>query len=139
MFENSVGTAVLAASDLSRAVTFWHDMFGLDPVRTDETGATYVIGGVPVLIYESEFAGTAKNTAFGIMTDDLDRDMAELRARGVTFNEYDMPGVKTVDGIAEISGERGAWFTDSEGNIIAIGEPAGDGLEWVRSLLGARP
>jgi hypothetical protein len=45
-----------------------------------------------------------------------------LKENGVVFEEYDMPGFKTVDGIAEIDGERGAWFKDSEGNLLAIGE-----------------
>lgn len=46
--------------------------------------------------------------------------MAELRARGVTFEEYDQPGLKTVDGVMEASGMRGAWFKDSEGNILSV-------------------
>ena len=57
--------------------------------------------------------------------------MRELRARGVEFEEYDLPGLRTVDGIAEIcgnypskgTGERGAWFRDSEGNLLGIGAP----------------
>lgn len=138
MFENSVGMAVLAASDLSRALQYWHDVFGLDPVQNDDTGATFMIGGIPVLVYESQFAGTAKNTVFTIMTDDLDRDMATLREKGVTFNDYDLPGLKTVDGVAELGGERGAWFDDSEGNIIAIGQFTSDRLERIKTMLAAR-
>jgi catechol-2,3-dioxygenase len=138
MFEKVVGMAVLAASDLSRAQRFWHDVFGLDPVLTDEGGATYVIGGIPVLVYESQFAGTAKSTSLSILTDDLDRDMAELRSRGVRFNDYDLGDVKTVDGVADLGGERGAWFDDTEGNIIAIAQPAGDTLERARALMAAR-
>jgi catechol-2,3-dioxygenase len=134
MFENAIGMAVLAASDLSRAQRFWHDVFGLDPVLTDEGGATYIIGGTPVLVYESQFAGTAKSTTLSILTDDLDRDMAALRERGVTFNEYDFGDLKTVDGVADLGGERGAWFDDTEGNIIAIAQPEGDMLERARAL-----
>jgi hypothetical protein len=59
--------------------------------------------------------------------------VAELRSRGVVFEEYDIPGMKTVDGIAEIegnypskgTGERGVWFHDSEGNLLGIGQPTG--------------
>ncbi len=54
-----------------------------------------------MLVYRSEFAGTAQNTAFGLMTDDLDRDMTHLRTHGVMFHDYDMPGLKTEDGVAE--------------------------------------
>ena len=138
MLENSVGMAVLAATDLSRAIQYWHDVFGLDPVRNDEGGATFFFGGIPVLVYESQFAGTAKSTALAILTDDLDRDMAELRSRGVRFNDYDLPGLQTVDGVVDMGDERGAWFDDSEGNIISIAQPAGDGLERAKAMLAAR-
>jgi catechol-2,3-dioxygenase len=138
MFENAIGMAVLAASDMSRAQRFWHDVFGLDPVRTDEGGATYVIGGTPVLVYESQFAGTAKSTTLSILTDDLERDMAALRERGVTFNDYDFGDLKTVDGVADLGGERGAWFDDTEGNIIAIAQPEGDTLEQARAMRSSR-
>ena len=63
--------------------------------------------------------------------EDIETTLRELRARGVEFEEYDLPGLKTVDGIAEITGnypskgigERGAWFRDSEGNLLGIGQP----------------
>ena len=122
MFDGAKSYGVLPASDLSRAVKWWKDVFGMDPDMTDEGGAMFLLGGTPVLVYETQFAGTAKNTAFGIDTDDFDRDAAALRERGVTFLDYDLPGLKTVDGVAEISGMRTAWFNDSEGNIIALGQ-----------------
>jgi catechol 2,3-dioxygenase-like lactoylglutathione lyase family enzyme len=135
MFENSIATAVLAASDLARARAFWRDVFGVEPVRSDEGGDFFVIGGIPVMVYESQFAGTNRATAFNILTDDLDRDMAALREKGVSFHDYDLPGLKTVDGIADMGGERGAWFDDSEGNIIAIGTSTTTSLDEIRSML----
>ena len=90
-----------------------------------------------MLVYRSEFAGTAKNTAFGLMTDDLDRDMTQLRTHGVMFHDYDMPGLKTVDGVAEIGDERSAWFSDSEGNIIAIGQVAPERMEMAMKMRSA--
>lgn len=124
MFENATSFAVLPASDIARARSFWHDTFGLDPVdENPQAGVlTYEVGGSKVLVYETQFAGTAQNTAFGIDTDDLDRDMAALKSAGVTFNDYDLPGVTTVDGVVEMDGMRTAWFNDSEGNIIALGQ-----------------
>ena len=67
----------------------------------------------------------------GWEVEDIEVMVRELRARGVVFEEYDVPGLKTVDGIADIegnypskgSGERGAWFRDSEGNLLGIGQP----------------
>jgi catechol 2,3-dioxygenase-like lactoylglutathione lyase family enzyme len=137
MFENSIAVATLPASDLERARRFWHDVFGLDPVRSDMGGDNYVIGGIGVLVYESQFAGTNKATAFSIMTDDLDRDMTALRVKGVTFHDYDLPDIKTENGVMDIDGERGAWFDDSEGNIIALAQPTGMTMDEARSLFNA--
>ncbi|BDZ53671.1 VOC family protein [Agromyces marinus] len=138
MNENTLATAVLAASDLERAKRFWHEVFGLEPIMSDDVGgATYLVGGVPVLVYESEFAGTNKATALGIMTDDLDRDMAELRAKGVEFIDLDLPGLTTTDGVAEVDGERAAWFNDTEGNIISLAQPTSATLAEARERLSA--
>lgn len=122
MFESARAYSVLPASDLERAVRYWKDTFDLDPVMTDESGVLFEVGGARVLVYETQFAGTAENTAFGIDTADLDAAMSELSSRGVQFADYDLPGLKTVDGVADLGGERLAWFTDSEGNIIALGQ-----------------
>ena len=135
MFENSIAMAVLPASDLERARRFWNDVFGLAPVRTDTGGDFYVVGGVPLLVYETQFAGTAQNTSFGLFTDDLDRDMAALREKGVTFNEYDLPGLKTENGVVDLDGERGAWFNDSEGNIISIAQPTSVTIDEAKAML----
>lgn len=124
MFEKLMATAVLPASDIGRARQWWHDVLGRDPVYEDTEGEMlfYDVGGTVVMVYRTDYAGTARNTAFNLMTDDLDRDMTALRTHGVVFHDYDLPGLKTVDGVAEIGEERSAWFSDSEGNIFAIGQ-----------------
>jgi catechol 2,3-dioxygenase-like lactoylglutathione lyase family enzyme len=137
MFENSIAMATLPASDIERARRFWHDVFGLDPVRQDVGGDFYVIGGVGVLVYESQFAGTNKATAFSIMSDDLDRDMTALRVKGVMFHEYDLPDIKTENGVVDMDGERGAWFDDSEGNIIALAQPTSMTMDEAKSIFNA--
>ncbi|WP_353827378.1 VOC family protein [Agromyces sp. SYSU T0242] len=127
----------LPASDLARARTFWHDAFGVEPMDSREGADFYVMAGTVVLVYETEFAGTAKNTALSLMTEHLDRDMTELRTHGVTFHDYDLPGLRTVDGVADLDEMRTAWFTDTEGNIIAINEPtSADAREQVRAMRG---
>jgi hypothetical protein len=123
MFENASAYAVLPASDLDRARRYWTGLLEREPEMSLEDEAFFVsIGGVRVLVYRTQFAGTAQNTALGIESDDLDRDMEQLRAHGVEFNQYDLPELTTVDDVAEIDGLRTAWFTDSEGNIVAIGD-----------------
>ncbi|SDS31390.1 VOC family protein [Microterricola viridarii] len=121
-FKRSIG--VLPASDLARARAYYKDMLGLEPEEDmdDEGGSLYSVGGSLFMLYQTSFAGTAKNTALTLETGDLDATMADMRGRGVAFEEYDMPGLKTENGVAELGGERSAWFIDSEGNIIAIAQ-----------------
>jgi predicted enzyme related to lactoylglutathione lyase len=122
MFENAQGAAVIAAKDLARAKSFYEGVLGLTPEETpsEEDAVLYRLGGVPLMVYATSYAGTAKNTVFAIDTDDLERDMAALRDKGVVFMDYDFPGLKTVDGVADMDGEKSAWFADSEGNILAL-------------------
>jgi catechol 2,3-dioxygenase-like lactoylglutathione lyase family enzyme len=124
MFENARGVAVIAAADLARARSFYEGVLGLDVVEEEpeEGSVTYRLGGVPLLVYQTSYAGTAQNTVFAIESGDLAGDMAKLREKGVVFMDYDFPGLKTVNGVAELPGERSAWFADSEGNILAVTE-----------------
>ncbi|MGN7202409.1 VOC family protein [Arthrobacter sp. SAFR-044] len=115
--------AVLPAKDIDRAKEFYRDKLGLEPERTmGDGGVVYRCGkGTSFMIYQTDNAGSAKNTQIGWGSDDVQRDVDELRARGVVFEEYDMPGLKTENGIATMEGVgQGAWFLDSEGNILNI-------------------
>ena len=112
---------VLPAADLKRARAFYHDKLELDPDQTDEGSLWYhVTPQSSFEIYETSNAGTAQNTQMGWMSDDLVAEMKTLRDRGVVFEEYDVPGMKTVDGIATMDGMMAAWFRDSEGNFICL-------------------
>jgi hypothetical protein len=108
-------------------------MLGLVPVGERPGGLLYRCGGVDFVLFRSTGAspGTFTQMAFEGVAD-LAAVVAELRRRGVVFEEVDAPGLRTVDGIAEVEGnypskgargERGAWFRDSEGNLLAIGQP----------------
>ena len=114
--------AVLPAKDLERARAFYRDTLGLEPEGPETDGLMYRTGGTTFLLYETDNAGSAKNTQMAWRTEDLDAEVAELRGRGVVFAEYDFPGLKTENGIATSEGERTAWFIDSEGNILAVSE-----------------
>jgi len=139
MFEKLMATAVLPASDIVRARNWWRDVLGRDPIYEDAEGEAlfYDIGGTMLMVYRSDYAGTAKSTAFNLVTDNLDRDMTELRTHGVMFHDYDMPGLKTDHGVAQMGEERGAWFSDSEGNIIAIGEVSPQMREMAARIRGS--
>ena len=114
--------ASLPASDIARAKEFYRDKLDLKPVReSPDGGAYYETGSSRFFLYPSGFAGTNQATAAAWEVDDIEATVAELRGRGVVFEEYDFEEFKTVDGIATTAeGQRGAWFKDSEGNILAI-------------------
>jgi catechol 2,3-dioxygenase-like lactoylglutathione lyase family enzyme len=126
MLEDRRCAAMLPASDMERAKSWYADKLDMKPSYEDEGGAEYrTADGTSFWVYPSEFAATNRATTMGFMTKSLDKDMSEMRSRGITFEEYDIPGIKTKDGVAEFAeGERGCWFKDSEGNIIAIFESA---------------
>jgi catechol 2,3-dioxygenase-like lactoylglutathione lyase family enzyme len=116
----------LPASDIVRAKRFYEDKLGLVPVAEDPGGVHYRSGSTWFDIYPSDFAGIAQHTLAGWVVEDIDGKVEELRGRGVVFEEYDFPGLKTVNGIAELETERAAWFKDSEGNILALAQITAD-------------
>jgi len=122
MLGSATAHATIAVTDVERAKKFYGEILGLRVKDERSDGVTYEAGaGTWFLVYPSQFAGTSKSTSMTFEVDDLDTAVKELREAGVTFEDYDMPGLKTVDGIAEIQGVRGAWFKDPDGNILAVG------------------
>lgn len=112
----------IPASDLQRARRFYAEKLGYTPVSETSDSLFYQSGETMFLIYQTPNAGTALHTVAGLDVDDLDAVMADLRSRGVVFEEYDFPGLKTVNGVAQLGTDRVAWFKDSEGNILGISE-----------------
>ena len=123
--------ARLPAQDLERARAFYAEKLGLEPTEEREGGLLYVFSNGEFGLFESAGAASGEHTQMGWEVDDIEATVADLRSRGVVFEEYDLPGLRTVDGIAEIegnypskgTGERAAWFRDSEGNMLGIGQP----------------
>jgi catechol 2,3-dioxygenase-like lactoylglutathione lyase family enzyme len=118
--------ATVATSDLTRARKFYEDTLGLkvEPGQEREEeggGLVFRSGSTHILVYQSQFAGTGEATAATWLVDDFDAVAADLRSRGVTFEQYDLPGVKTdAEGIAAGDGIKLAWFKDPDGNILNI-------------------
>ncbi|MFE6800391.1 VOC family protein [Streptomyces sp. NPDC057696] len=122
----------LPAQDLERARRFYAERLGLEPVDERPGGLLYRCGDTEFALFKSTGAAPGTFTQMGWQVDDVETIVAELEQRGVTFEEVDLPGLRTKDGIAEIDGnyrskdgrgERAAWFRDSEGNLLGIGEP----------------
>lgn len=123
MFEPLRAVPTIAVSDIEKAKMFYGETLGLKVRDERADGVRYEAGGGSlVLVYPSQFAGTAQSTTVSFEVADLDAVMSDLRGQGVTFEEYDFPGLKTVEGVAEIDGVRGAWFKDPDGNIISVGQ-----------------
>jgi predicted enzyme related to lactoylglutathione lyase len=113
--------AALPAQDYDRAVRFYKEKLDLTPSEEGPDGATFrCAGGTSLLVFPSMGEASGTHTQAGFEVSDLSAEVSDLKANGVTFLEYDTPELKTVDGIAELGEEKGAWFKDSEGNIIAL-------------------
>lgn len=140
MFDNADVATRLPAQDLDRAQAFYSEKLGLDPIEERPGGLKYRCGNGHFVLFESAGVPLGKHTQMGWAVDDIEAVAAELRRRGVTLEEYDLPGLTTVNGIASISGnypslggvgERGAWFRDSEGNLLSIGQPIRDRVLYI--------
>jgi catechol 2,3-dioxygenase-like lactoylglutathione lyase family enzyme len=112
--------ATIPARDFERAKHFYRDTLGLKVEEDRPEGIRLECGGTQLYVYPTFTPAVAGHTLASWEVADLESEMADLRARGVTFEEYDLPGLKTTNGVADMGGERGAWFKDSEGNILAI-------------------
>ncbi len=118
---------MIPAADMDRATKFYTETLGLEVDPSAPEGATLVVAGdgSRVAIYETPSAGKAAHTLAGWNVPDVRAEMAALKAKGVTFEDYDMPdlGLKTVDGLATLPIGTAAWFKDSEGNILGLFGP----------------
>ena len=118
----------LATSDLARARAWYADKVGWEPMLEPPETLVYQVGESFFTVYVSTFAGTAKNTVMNVVVPDLRMEVARLRDRGVTFEEYDFGEFKTVDGImADPGGGLTAWFKDADANIVAVLQDTGVG------------
>jgi catechol 2,3-dioxygenase-like lactoylglutathione lyase family enzyme len=111
----------LPASDMARARAWYAEKLGFEPMLDLPSGMMYEAAeGTRFVLFPSPNAGQAPQTCMGFATSDIEGDVRDLKAKGVTFEEYDTPNFKTVDSIATAGPTRSAWFRDSEGNILGI-------------------
>jgi predicted enzyme related to lactoylglutathione lyase len=122
MLSTASVTANIPAADIERARAFYSESLGLEPSTDLQGMLVYRLdGGSTFSIYQTEFAGTAGHTIAQWHVDDVVAEARALRAKGVQFEQYDMPGVEWDDGVASMPGMgQAAWFKDSEGNILCI-------------------
>lgn len=127
MLNDSKVTANVPAGDLERARSFYEDKLGLTPAGENPGGLIYTTaGGTTFFLYETAYAGQAGHTIAQWHVADVAAEVEALKAKGVTFEQYDMPGVTWDGDIASLEGMgKAAWFTDSEGNIMCIDDDQG--------------
>ena len=113
---------MIAVKDLDRARKFYEETLGLE--TKDEWGGeglTMASGGTLINVYRSEFAGTNKATALTFDVDDIDKEVSDLKEKGIFFEHYDLPGLEQKGDL--YVGEKGfktAWFKDPDGNILSL-------------------
>jgi catechol 2,3-dioxygenase-like lactoylglutathione lyase family enzyme len=113
----------IPASDLDRARAYYSDSLGLKPAEEQPGGLVYECAeGSNFLLFQSSGVSNGGFTQISFEVDDVNSTVKDLQSRGVKFEEYDFPGLKTVNGIAEIAIGKGAWFKDSEGNLLAVAQ-----------------
>jgi predicted enzyme related to lactoylglutathione lyase len=114
--------AYIPVSDVSRARKFYEGIVGLIPKQEYAGGVIYECGGTEVFMYPTSNAGTSRASQAFWQVDDVEAEVADLKARGVKFEEYDMPGQTMTNSILTSGGAKTAWFKDTEGNILAVSQ-----------------
>jgi catechol 2,3-dioxygenase-like lactoylglutathione lyase family enzyme len=131
LLQDSQVATRLPAQDLERARAFYAEKLGLEPIEERPGGLRYRCGDSYFVLFQSTGRASGESTQMAFEVDDIEAVVAELRGKGVVFEEVDVPGLKTVNGIAYVEGnypskgvgERGGWFRDSEGNLLGVGQP----------------
>jgi catechol 2,3-dioxygenase-like lactoylglutathione lyase family enzyme len=112
----------LAVKDIDAARKFYEDTLGLEKIATEgEELLVFKSGGSKIFVYRSEFAGTNKATAMTwVVGGDVDGIVKDLKARGIGFEHYDMPGL-TLEGDVHVGDDmKVAWFKDPDGNVLSV-------------------
>jgi len=123
MLANAPVTTMLPVKDLDRARAFYEGKLGLKPVGLKPDGKfTYDCGGATLALFPKEGGTKADHTAVSFRVPNIAGSIAELERAGVTFEDYDFPGLKTVGHVCVLGAEKAAWFLDTEGNILCLHE-----------------
>jgi catechol 2,3-dioxygenase-like lactoylglutathione lyase family enzyme len=122
MLSSCRAVAALPVSDLAAVRPFYEDVLGLvvDEEQPDASVLYQCGADTALLVFVSSGSASGTHTQASFECGDIDSLVAELRGRGAVFEEYDQPGLRTEQGIADMDGERGAWFRDPAGNLLAI-------------------
>jgi catechol 2,3-dioxygenase-like lactoylglutathione lyase family enzyme len=120
-------TCILPVKDMARARRFYEQQLLLKPVGEKPDGKfVYHCGGTEIALFPKPEGTKAEHTALSFRVPDIRTAIRDLEARGVTFADYDLPGLKTVEHVCVLGAEKAAWFQDPEGNILCLHEDLGE-------------
>jgi catechol 2,3-dioxygenase-like lactoylglutathione lyase family enzyme len=113
--------ATIAVKDIEKARKFYTEVLGLQPSSAAEPEVlNYKSGKSSLIVYKSQYAGTNKATAANWHVDDVEKEARDLKAKGVAFEHYDIPGLTQKGDVYVTKNFKTAWFKDPDGNILAI-------------------
>ena len=123
MLSDSSVTTMLPVKDLDRARAFYEGCLGLRPGGFRPDGKfVYAVGGSTLALFPKPEGTKADHTAISFRVADIAANIEELKRAGVVFEDYDFPGLKTVNHVCVLGAEKAAWFKDTEGNYLCIHE-----------------
>jgi len=123
MFKDTKAFSGYSVNDIEKAQAFYHGILGLD-TKEEMDGMVlqlHINGGIPIMLYEKPNHEPATFTVLNFPVTDLEKAVADLKAKGVAFESYDYPNLKTdSDNISRGGGPKIAWFKDPAGNILSV-------------------
>ena len=123
LLSNALAETTIPTQDLDRARRFYTEKLGLAPTSEGPIGIRFELAnGTRFRLFRSGGTASGAHTQLAFMVDDIDAAVEQLKSRGVRFEEYDSPSLRTVDSVGDLGYARAAWFKDSEGNLLGIGQ-----------------
>ena len=123
MLSDTTVTTMLPVKDMERARAFYEGRLGLKPGGFRPDGKfVYAVGGSTLALFPKPEGTKADHTAISFRVDDIAASIAELKGKGVVFEDYDFPGLKTVNHVCVLGAEKAAWFKDTEGTYLCLHE-----------------
>lgn len=122
MWAKADAEATLPAHDLDRARAFYSERLGLIPTSEDRVGIHFIVGGTRFRLFKSSGVASGSHTQLAFIVADVGAQVAALKARGLLFEEYDYPTLKTIGSVADLAYAKAAWFKDSEGNLLGLAQ-----------------